>query len=73
MAGHMFPSCLSLKKDVRNAGGGWVDEVVRAEDKVITIRKPEDMPKFCETIVKAFARRVYDAGMNSANEQCLSG
>ena len=65
---------VAVPEDGRSPRGRrMVDEVVRAEDELITIRKPEDLPKFCETIVKVFAQRLDDARMNSANEQCSSG
>ena len=42
----------SLKTDIRNAGGVWVDEEVRAEDGVVTSRKPDDLPAFCAKLVE---------------------
>lgn len=69
VAGRTLTSWPSLKTDIRNAGGEWVDEVVRVDDKLITSRKPEDLPKFCATIVKAFAQRLDDARVDSLSEQ----
>lgn len=69
VAGRTLTSWPSLKTDIRNAGGEWVDEVVRVDDKLITSRKPEDLPKFCATIVKAFAQRLDDVRVDSLSEQ----
>ena len=72
VAGRTLTSWPSLKTDIRNAGGEWVDEVVRVDDKLITSRKPEDLPKFCATIVKAFAQRLDDARVDSLSEQSFA-
>jgi protease I len=55
VAGRTLTSWPSLKTDIRNAGGDWVDEPVRVDDQLITSRKPEDLPQFCEAIVREFA------------------
>ena len=36
----------SLKTDIRNAGGDWVDEEVVVDDGLVTSRKPDDIPAF---------------------------
>jgi protease I len=45
----------SLKTDLRNAGANWVDEVCVRDDMLVTSRKPDDLPVFCETMVDTFA------------------
>jgi protease I len=45
----------SLKTDIRNAGGNWVDEEVHMDDRLITSRKPDDLPAFNRAIVEQFA------------------
>lgn len=69
VAGRTLTSWPSLATDIRNAGGQWVDETVRIDDKLITSRKPEDLPRFCAAIVKEFARSVDDARVDSVSEQ----
>ncbi|PIM65752.1 protease, partial [Streptomyces sp. JV178] len=48
----------SLRTDIRNAGGEWVDEQVRVCDhgsnKLITSRKPDDLKAFCEAFLDVF-------------------
>jgi protease I len=50
----------SLRTDIRNAGGQWVDEQVRICDhgsnKLITSRKPDDLKAFCEAFLEEFAK-----------------
>lgn len=43
----------SVRTDLRNAGAEVVDEEVVVDRGVITSRKPEDLPAFCEAIAKA--------------------
>jgi putative intracellular protease/amidase len=45
----------SIKTDVRNAGGTWVDEEVHVEDGVVTSRKPDDLRAFNKKLVEEFA------------------
>ncbi|MFH8590210.1 type 1 glutamine amidotransferase domain-containing protein [Streptomyces rimosus] len=50
----------SLRTDIRNAGGNWVDEQVKVctggPNTLITSRKPDDLKAFCETFVAEFQR-----------------
>jgi protease I len=52
--GKRITSWPSLKTDLENAGAHWVDEEVVVEGKLITSRKPDDLPAFCRTIVEQF-------------------
>ena len=44
----------SLKTDIRNAGGNWVDEEVVVDKGLTTSRKPDDIPAFNDKIVEEF-------------------
>jgi protease I len=54
--GRTLTSWPSLKTDIRNAGGTWVDEEVHIDDRLITSRKPDDLPAFNRAIVEEFAK-----------------
>ena len=45
----------SLKTDIRNAGGNWVDEEVHVDDGLVTCRKPDDLPAFNAKLAEEFA------------------
>jgi protease I len=45
----------SLRTDIRNAGGNWVDQEVVVDDGLVTSRKPDDLPAFNAKIVEEFA------------------
>ena len=46
----------SIAIDVKNAGGLYVDKPVVEDGPIITSRKPDDVPLFCEAIVRALTR-----------------
>jgi protease I len=54
--GKTLTSWPSLKTDIRNAGGHWVDDEVHVDGNLITSRKPDDLPAFNREIVQAFAK-----------------
>src|SRR5919198_4479924 len=50
--GRRVTSWPSLKTDLRNAGGEWVDEEVVVDNGLVTSRKPDDLPAFCDKLVE---------------------
>jgi protease I len=55
--GRTLTSWPSLRTDIRNAGGTWVDREVVDDEGLVSSRKPADLPAFCTTFVDTFARR----------------
>jgi len=49
--GRTLTSWPSLRTDLVNAGATWVDEQVFVDDHLITSRKPDDLPAFCEALL----------------------
>lgn len=45
----------SLKSDLMNAGALWVDREVIVDHKIITSRKPADIPAFNEAMIREFS------------------
>jgi deglycase len=50
--GRKITSWPSLKTDIRNAGGEWVDEAVVVDNGLVTSRKPDDLSAFCDKLVE---------------------
>src|SRR5690606_21713874 len=50
----------SVRTDIVNAGGEWVDREVVVDDSgpntIVSSRKPDDLPAFCDAMVDAFAK-----------------
>jgi protease I len=53
--GRTVTSWPSLKTDIRNAGGTWVDEEVHVDEGLVTSRKPDDLPAFNAKVIEEFA------------------
>lgn len=61
----MITSWPSVRTDIRNAGGNWVDQEVaiceNGPNILISSRGPNDLPAFCAAIVDHFSRQVAGA------------
>ena len=53
--GHRMTSWPSLKTDLTNAGAQWVDAEVVVDGKLVTSRKPDDIPAFNREITRLFS------------------
>jgi protease I len=53
--GRRITSFPSLRSDLRNAGAVPVDEQVCVDANIITSRNPDDLPAFCDALVRALA------------------
>ena len=57
--GRTLTSWPSLKTDIRNAGGTWVDEKVHVDNGLTTSRKPDDLPAFNAKMIEELAEGVH--------------
>ncbi len=69
--GRTVTSWPSLQTDLRNAGATWVHEEVVVDNGLVTSRKPDDLPAFCEKLVEEFAEGRHEqhvgAGASAGN------
>ncbi|HUN37775.1 MAG TPA: type 1 glutamine amidotransferase domain-containing protein [Trebonia sp.] len=63
--GRTLTSWPSLRTDIRNAGGNWVDAEVQVctvgPNTLVSSRKPADLPAFCAAFTKEFTQRFQPA------------
>ncbi len=53
--GRTVTSWPSLRTDLTNAGATWVDEPVHVDQGLVTSRKPDDLPMFCDKMIEEIA------------------
>lgn len=64
--GRRLTSFPSLQTDLRNAGAEWVDEEVVNDRGLVSSRRPDDLPAFCEALVAEFAGHHQTAAAGTA-------
>lgn len=60
--GRTLTSFPSLRTDIENAGGNWVDEEVCVDEGLVSSRGPDDLPAFCEKLVEELAESRHARG-----------
>jgi protease I len=66
LKGRTITSWPSLKTDIRNAGGNWVDEEVHVDEGLVSSRNPGDIPAFTDKIVEEFSEGKHEQMAASA-------
>jgi protease I len=69
LRGRTITSWPSLQTDVKNAGGAWVDRQVQLDQKLLTSRKPDDLPAFCAQLVGLLANAIDERRLDKMVEQ----
>ncbi|MFL5502260.1 MAG: type 1 glutamine amidotransferase domain-containing protein [Gemmatimonadaceae bacterium] len=67
--GRTITSWPSLETDVKNAGGAWVDKQVQLDQKLLTSRKPDDLPAFCAKLVELLTTAIDERRLDKMVEQ----
>ena len=60
--GKRMTSWPTLQTDLRNAGAQWSDEPVVVDGKLVTSRKPADIPAFNRKMIEEFAEGRHEGG-----------
>ena len=58
--GRTLTSWPSLRTDIVNAGGEWVDEEVHVDAGLVSSRRPDDLPAFCDKLVEEICEGRHD-------------
>src|SRR5215212_6822908 len=66
--GRTITSWPSLQTDVRNAGGEWVDKPTQVDQKLLTSRKPDDLPAFCAKLVAMIGSAIEESQLDRSVE-----
>jgi protease I len=67
--GRTLTSWPTLKTDIKNAGGNWVDEEVVVDEGLVTSRNPDDIPAFTEKAIEEFCEGKHEDMAASASGQ----
>lgn len=64
--GRTLTSFPTVRTDIENAGGSWVDEEVVVDKGLVTSRTPDDLPAFCAKLIEEFKEGRHPAGRADA-------
>ena len=67
--GRTITSWPSLETDIKNAGGAWVDKQVQLDQKLLTSRKPDDLPAFCAQLGELLTSAIDERRLDKMVEQ----
>jgi len=67
--GRTLTSWPGLRTDITNAGGEWVDKQVEVDQKLVTSRKPEDLPAFCQKLLSMLVTAIDERRLDRMGEQ----
>jgi len=64
--GKTLTSWPSLKTDIQNAGGDWVNREVVNDEGLVTSRRPEDIPQFNAKMIEEFGEGIHQGQRDTA-------
>jgi protease I len=67
--GRTLTSDEEIADEVKEAGGSWVDRAVQVDQKLLTGRKPEDLPAFCANLVSLLSSAIDERRLDKMVEQ----
>jgi len=67
--GRTVTSYPSLRTDIQNAGGTWVDQMVQVDQQLVTSRNVPDLPAFSDKALQIFGRATEQAALDEMGEE----
>ena len=67
--GRTLTSHPELADEIRDAGGSWVDKQASVDQKLLTSRKPEDLPAFCGNLIAMLESAIDERRLDKMVEQ----
>ena len=67
--GRSLTSWPSLRTDIQNAGGLWVDRAVETDQRLVTSRRPDDLPAFSRKVLEVFVGAIDERRQDAVVEQ----
>ena len=67
--GRTLTSDPEIADEIRQAGGSWVDKQASVDQKLLTSRKPEDLPAFCGNLIAMLESAIDDRRLDKMVEQ----
>jgi protease I len=67
--GRTLTSSANVAAEIRESGGEWVDQPVVVDQKLITSRGPDDLPRFCDRITELFGEAIDERRLDFTVEQ----
>lgn len=69
LKGRTVTSTPSVKEQVEGAGATWVDKAVWVDQKLVTSRRPADLPQFCDKILSMLETAIEERKLDKTIEQ----
>jgi protease I len=67
--GRTLTSTPSVKDQLTDAGATWVDKAVAVDQKLVTSRRPPDLPQFCDKLLSMLANAIEERKLDKTIEQ----
>jgi protease I len=67
--GRTLTSHPELADEIREAGGSWVDKQASVDQKLLTSRRPEDLPAFCGNLIAMLESAIDERRLDKMVEQ----
>ena len=67
--GRTLTSTPKVKDELVGAGATWVDKAVSVDQKLVTSRRPEDLPQFCDKLLSMLATAIDERKLDKTIEQ----